>query len=342
MRRLVYVVLAILVLSSCERLMMPKPQGSSKVEAFESLWKTLDEGYVHFVNHNINWDSLHGKYRSKVVDTMTDRQLYDTCVAMLAELKDPSVSLVTGFAKSHYSNPKPYQSNFNKTLLEQNYWKGHEQTGPFKHTIIDSIGYLYYESFDEFVDDDQLDFVIERLRIENDSIKGFIFDIRNNSGGDIANAFTLLKRMGPDTGFTITNVLFKTFYKDGPEHDNITESQTSYIEQSDKTKFPKQFILLTNRNTNGVAALFTAGALGYSNIKVFGDTTSGQTGRIVAGELVNGWRVEYPASYHHTDDDKPIERGIPPTKVVNMSQADEAQGKDSILEAALEEIKSLY
>ncbi|MCB0696679.1 MAG: S41 family peptidase [Chitinophagaceae bacterium] len=338
MKRIIVFLSLIIMLTSCERLLMPDPTPKSNIAVFENLWKTLDEGYVYFEYKDIDWDTIHREYLKKIYDTMETRAFYDTCVKMLKLLHDPSVSMKTEFAEFYFIDTTYYNANFNRKLLERFYWKDHEKTGPFIHTIIDSIGYVYYESFNDEVKDAQLDIIIEKLRLNNDSIKGVVFDIRNNRGGDIRNAFTLLKRMGIDTNYTITAQLWKAYYKQGPEHDEFADAQTSYLEQSDKTKFPKQFILLTNRGTLGSAALFATGAQGYPNVKVYGDTTGGQAGMIVGAELSNGWQITFPGSYYTTDDDRNIEEGVPPTLRVDMDPNDKTH--DAILDAALNAIKN--
>ncbi|MBZ0098287.1 MAG: hypothetical protein K8F30_04345, partial [Taibaiella sp.] len=198
--------------------------------------------------------------------------------------------------------------------------------------------YVYYGSFEDKVTDEHLDILIEGLRLDT-NLRGVIFDVRDNKGGDINNAFTLLKRMGVDTNFKLSAVLFKAYYKKGPELGDFTEAQTSYIEQSDKVKFPKKFVLLANRGTMAEAALFATGVKGFQNVTMMGDTTGGRAGRIVGAEMPNGWILEYPASYFTTDDGRNLEEGVLPDITVHTTPADEAQGRDAILEAALDKIK---
>lgn len=339
MKRIITVLILSIGLAGCEKLLMPKQEGNTPTEVFEYMWKTIEEGYVYFGYKAVNWDEIYKEFKPKINDTMESRQLYDTCAQMLKRLMDPSVSLKTSFAESHYVDTTFYLPNFNRRLLERNYWKEYDQAGPFIHTVIDSIGYIYYSSFDDKVTDEHLDIVIGQLRADS-NIRGVIFDVRDNRGGDINNAFTILKRMGGDTTFSLSAVLFKAFYKKGPERGDFTEAQTSYIEQSDKIKFHRKFVLLTNRTTMAEAALFATGSKGFNNVRVLGDTTGGRAGRIVGAEMPNGWILEYPASYFTTDDGRNLEDGVLPDKTVHTTPADEAQGKDAILEAALQEVKA--
>lgn len=341
MKRLLLLLALSVSLVSCERLMMEKPTGKTPTEVFEHLWKTMDEGYVYFKYRGVNWDSIHTEFKEKIYDTMTKEALFDTCAVMLERLHDPYVTLKSSFREFYFIDTTYYLPNFNRKVLERNYWKNHKKTGPFIHTVIDSIGYVYYGSFKDEVTEEHLNMIIEPLRFNNDSIQGMIFDVRNNEGGDIRNAFELLKRMGVDTNFTISAVLYKTFYKKSREKDDFTEAEAAFIEQNDKTKFPKQFIVLANRGTKAEAALFTTGAKGYQNVRVFGDTTGGGAGRIVGAELPNGWQFTYPASYCTTDDDRNIEDGVLPHERVDNTATDEANGVDRILEAALKAIKDL-
>lgn len=339
MKRIIAVLILAIGLASCEKLLIPKPEGDKPKEVFEYMWKTIEEGYVYFGYRPVNWDEVYKEFEPKINDTMTSRQLYDTCVQMLKRLNDPSVALKTSFGEYRYVDTNYYLPNFNRRLLERFYWKDYQQTGPFIHTVIDSIGYVYYGSFKDKVSDNHLDILIDGLRADT-NIRGVIFDIRDNKGGDINNAFTLLKRMGVDTTFQMSAVLFKAYYKQGPERGDFTEAQTSYIEQSDKPKFPKRFVLLTNRSTMAEATLFATGAKGFNNVVMMGDTTGGRAGRIVGAEMPNGWILEYPASYFTTDDGRNLEDGVLPDETVHTTPADEALGNDAILEAALQKIKT--
>lgn len=343
MKKLILFACLFISLSSCERLIMPKPVSKSPTEVFEHLWKTIDEGYVYFKYRGIDWDTIHTEFQAKIYDTMPPEALFDTCAVMLARLQDPYVSLKSSFREYSYIDTAEfnYLPNFNRKNLEKYYWKNYKKIGPFIHTIIDSVGYVYYGSFKDEVKEEHLNMIIEPLRLKNDSIHGMVFDIRNNEGGDMRNAFELLKRMGVDTSYTISAVLYKAFYKSSKEKDDFTEAQTAYIEQNDKVKFPRQFVVLTNRSTKAEAALFATGAKGYQNVRVYGDTTGGGAGRIVGAELPNGWQFTYPASYFTTDDDRNIEDGVAPHQRVDITPADEAKGVDAILDAALQALKDL-
>jgi len=74
-------------------------------------------------------------------------------------------------------------------------------------------------------------------------------------------------------------------------------------------------------------------------VRTLGDWTGGGGGTPASGELPNGWIVRYSSTQSFTPDGFNIEGGIPPDIKVDLTEADRARGKDTILERALAEIR---
>lgn len=338
MKKYLFLLILIPVFTSCERLVMPKKKSDKPKVIYERLWKTINEGYVYFDYKGVNWDSVQFEYNFKIADTLTERELFDTCAQMLNILRDPRVTLNAGFATAYYQRPVAYKANFNKLLLEQKYWKGAEKTGPLIYKVIDSVGYIYYGSFNEDVSDAQIDAVIDRLKGLG-SKRGLILDVRNNTGGNLSNMFTVLNHMGYDTaGYDYSAYLYQTAYKKGPGRDDFTEYKGTFIDKNDNKKFAKKIRVLTNRAMLGTSNLFAAGSQAFINVRVLGDTTGGEAGQLTSFELPNGWVVTYPSSKVRTSDGTYIEDGVAPDSTIHITSVDEAAGKDTIIEAALAEI----
>ncbi len=70
-----------------------------------------------------------------------------------------------------------------------------------------------------------------------------------------------------------------------------------------------------------------------------GDWTGGGAGTPVGAELPNGWTVRYSSTQTFLPDGFNIEGGIPPDIRIDMNEADRQQGKDTILERALAELR---
>lgn len=338
MRTSIVCLFVALAFASCEKVIMPETKSKKPSAVFEELWSTLDEGYSLFDQKKLRWDSVHMKFQPLIYDSMTSRQLYDTVYKMLVKLNDPHVVLNAGFTQTNFDNRYKYPANFDRLLLERNYWKNCEKTGPFIHTIIDSIGYVYYESFDQEVTEEQLNLVIERFRNVNLK-KGTIIDIRGNKGGNINNAFTILSKIDiPDELLNTTTLLYSIAYKNGPKHDQFTKTQDNWLKESEGDKFVGDVVILTNRDNRGTAALFASGGKSFANAKVMGDTTMGYSGPLSGYELSNGWTIHYPSALVFTADGRSMMNGVPPNEVVQMKPDEIAQGKDAILEAALVEL----
>lgn len=339
MRKLIYLLLVTVTLTSCEKLMMPKNANKKPTAVFEELWHAIDDGYSLLSYKKIRWDSVYTEFKPLVYDSMTDRQLFDTCAKMLARLADPQVVLDAGFTQTHYDDRYKYPANFNKALLDRNYLTQHEKTGPLIHTIIDSIGYVYYGSFDEDVTEADIDAVINRFR-EFQITKGTVIDIRGNKGGKLENVFTLLSKIDiPDELLNVTTLIYQVAYKNGPKHDQFTKLTDTWLKESDGDRFYGKVVVLTNRDNAGNAVLFASGAKAIQSVKTMGDTTLGYGGLTAGYELPNGWRVHFPNSILLTSDGTSMLPGVAPTHAEQLDPAAEAQGKDSILEAALKELK---
>lgn len=337
--RTVFYLLLVVSLASCEKLMMPKNANKKPGAVFEELWQTLDKGYSLFTYKKIRWDSAYSEFKPLIYDSMTERQLFDTCAKLLAKLDDPQVVLDAGFTMTHRDDRHKYPTNFNKGLVDRTYLKNHEKTGPLLHTIIDSVGYVYYGSFDEDLTEADIDGVINRFR-EFQITKGTIIDIRGNKGGKIQNVFTLLSKIDiPDELLNTTTLMYQIAYKNGPKHDQFTRMTDTWLKESENDRFNGNVVILTNRDNAGNAVLFASGARSFANVKVMGDTTMGYGGLTAGYELPNGWTIHYPNSILLTPDGVPMIHGVPPTHPEKLDPDAEAQGKDSILEAALKELK---
>lgn len=331
MKRFIYIISMSIVLCSCEKAIMPKSNSADPVETFETLWKAVDRGYSFFDYKNIDWNNVYETYRPQINSNTTDRELFDICSEMLKVLKDGHVNLRAGFSTSYYQDfYLDYPPNFNKEIIDRNYLRGFEVTGPLYHTILDgNIGYIYYGSFATNFDDAQLDAVLKRFNSIT-GLKGIIFDVRNNPGGNPENAYRFFKRIA-----TQNTLLYKTKYKNGTAHNDFTEEQESIIEpNNDAVRYTGRIVVLTNRKCYSACNFFVAGCKAFSQITIVGDQTGGGGGQPTGFELPNGWSVNFSGSITSLPDGFVIENGVPPHIRVSLDPNDEVQGIDTIIETA--------
>jgi hypothetical protein len=288
----------------------------------------VDERYSYFSYKNIDWKAVYNQYRPKVQEGMRDEDLFNVMADMLYELRDGHVNLSSNFNVSrNWDWYLDYPQNFNQTVLERSYLgRDYQIAGPFRTTVIDSVGYIYYGSFMYDIPSDVIDGLIERYS----GMRGIIIDIRNNGGGSIAYVDTLASR------FTDKRTLVGyTKYKNGPGHENFTQPFAKNLEPKGKKQFTKPVVVLTNRSVYSAANEFASFMAHLPNVTLIGDVTGGGGGAPFSGELANGWRVRFSSTQMLTAGMEHIEHGVQPDIKIDMDPADEAQGKDTILDTAL-------
>ena len=313
----------------CERLLIPPDGDPTAVATFEELWSTVNRKYSFFTLKRIDWADVYRRYRPQVRNGMNTIELFDVLAAMLFELRDGHVNLRSPFDVSrHWEWYLTAPPNFNWDVIERNYLDNdYRRTGPLLNRAIDSVGYVYYESFSQFVSDFHIDFVVARFR----NAKGLIIDVRNNGGGSTANVARLTSR------FVREKTLYSYWiYKTGPAPDAFSEPIAQHIEPDGDNTWSKPVVILTNRRCFSATNDFVLAMKALPNVTVVGDTTGGGGGLPYFAELPNGWTYRFSTTATLTPDGRQVELGIAPDVRVDLDPADEARGVDTILERALD------
>ena len=90
--------------------------------------------------------------------------------------------------------------------------------------------------------------------------------------------------------------------------------------------------MLTNRQVYSAASAFAAYMASLPNVTLVG----GGGGAPYSSELMNGWQFNFSANQLMDLDQEQIENGVAPDIKVDISPEDEAAGRDTILETALD------
>lgn len=298
------------------------PQGN-----FEACWKILNDKYCFFSYKDIDWDEVRDRYQERISPVMTRDSLFSVLADMLAELKDGHVNLYTPFDQARYWDWfEDYPENFNETIQKNYLGKNYRIAGGMKYVILpDSVGYVYYGSFNNTVGELNLDYVISYLR----NCKGIIFDVRNNGGGALTNVTTLASRFTDDK---IVSGYIQ--HKTGKGHTDFSDLYPMYLESSSRLHYGGIVALLTNRHTFSAANNFVSVMRILPRVTTFGDKTGGGSGLPFSSELPNGWSLRFSASPIYNSQKEHTEFGIDPDVAVGMSPEDEDRGVDTILETA--------
>ena len=308
---------------------------------FESLWRTMDEHYCFFEEKKetlgVDWNEVHARYADIINDKMSSNQLFEVLGNMVGELRDGHVNLSAPFdIARNWSWKEDYPTNFSDTLQRRYLGTDYRISSGLRYRILDdNIGYIYCGTFDNVIGEGNLDYIMLHLALCN----GLIIDVRNNGGGMITSAETLAQR------FTDEKVLVGYMqHKTGKGHNDFSERQPQYINPSEGIRWHKPVCVLTNRGTYSAANEFAkymkailkanASKKGVPHGFLVGDTTGGGAGMPFSSELPNGWSVRFSACPMYDTDGNSTESGVAPDYPANITDADFAKGKDTIIELA--------
>ena len=302
------------------------PQGN-----FEALWKIIDEHYCFFDykqhEYGLDWQAVYNKYKVRARGDMTSAQLFEVLSDMLAELRDGHVNLSASHDFGRYWTwHEAYPANFSDTLLRRYLGTDYKIASGLDYRILDdNIGYVRYESFSDGIGEGNLDEVLSFMLL----CRGLIIDIRNNGGGDLTNAEKLAARFCQEK--TLVGYIQ---HKTGKGHSDFSALEPRYLEPSSRIRWHKPVCVLTNRHVYSAANEFVSQMKSLPTVQIVGDRTGGGAGMPFSSSLPNGWTVRFSAVPIYDAQKHNTEFGIDPDYNVQLTDADFARGKDTIIEFA--------
>ena len=82
---------------SCEKVFMEADASDNPENIFEEIWGFTNRHYSFFEYKDIDWHQTYSRYLPLVNSRISNLDLFDICSAMLYELKDGHVNLVSSF-----------------------------------------------------------------------------------------------------------------------------------------------------------------------------------------------------------------------------------------------------
>lgn len=333
MKNILLILIIIPVLFSCEQLLFEKDAATKNArENFEYLWTQANEKYSYMDYKGIDWDQIHAQYAAKVHEGMTNDSLFRVLGAMLNELKDGHVNLVSPYNVSHYNIQKLGPDNFDFRLIQDHYLpEDYYISGPFIHDFIanDRVGYIRLDSFTGNVTENNMDFILSRYF----GTRGLILDLRENGGGVSTDVFKIIGHF-----VTAKTHVYDSRLKSGKGKNDFTDIEPGYVDPTGKVKYLKKVVVLTDRGTFSAGSFTTLAMKELPNVVVMGDTTGGGLGVPNGGQLPNGWTYRFSITQTLDLAGNNYESGVPPDIQVNLNSADVSRGVDTIIERAVREI----
>jgi hypothetical protein len=334
MRRIRNIVVLVLLMlfPACEKLLIETDPETSHITNFDLLWNEIDQKYSFFLYKDIDWDSIYHVTRPLINNDLSDDKFFDILAGMLYLLRDGHVNLYSHFDRSRsfewYSG---YPENFSGLVQSRYLREDFRVAGPFLTQVIDSIGYIYLQSFADDFSERDIDMIIDQFY----DLKGIIFDIRHNSGGLSSTSRKIASRFADKQ-----RIVSYTLYKAGPGHEDFSDPQPNYLLPKGRMQFTGPVAVLTNRRVYSAANDFALNMQALPHVTIIGGQTGGGGGTPYDYELGNGWRCRFPRTQTLAIDGFNVENGIMPDIQVNMSRNHERQLIDTIIETALTWIRS--
>ncbi len=324
--------LTMLFCLSCEQILLDSPPENTNAENFDILWQVMNERYSFFDYKKIDWDSVKNVYRPIALQAQNETMLYDVMAAMLNTLRDGHVNLRTPFDISRYLPYLEAPSNYSFDILERNYLGDYRITGYLLNQEINGVGYIHYRSFTSTILESELDLVVERFK----SLPGVIIDIRNNEGGNPENGLKIAARLIEER-----TKIYSYQTKNGPGPNDYSPQKEVFLNpNTESPHFEGRVVVLTNRKVYSAGSYFSAYIKAIDGAILMGDDTGGGSGVPAGYELPNGWYFNYSSTIGSTVNGLNFEAGVPVDIRVQMTPDDVAEGKDPILERAIEYIKT--
>jgi len=333
MNRIFYLLLLILLISSCKKSIFEDKSHDPEF-IFDSWWNEIDRNYSFFQYSRINWDSVYSTYRPTVTPNTSDDKLFRLLSKMTDLLHDAHTNIYTpqGIAGNIYYFDK-YQAN--EILLNDSYFDYYNTGRIFEYGKLKkaNIGFIKIKTFlGEGKSFEDIDSILQALN----TTKGIIIDVRSNFGGEISNSEIIAARFTDST-----RIAGRYRVRNGPRHDDFSEWVDIFSSPLKKrTTDAKQVIILTNRKSYSATEWFVMLAKASPIVTTIGDTTGGGSAIPIVRELPNGWIIRTSNTQMRTASGYDFQFiGIYPDVPVWISAQDAEKGVDSILERAILEME---
>lgn len=336
MKYLLNMIFFLTVLSSCEDLLFEEVPTNDPEGNFESLWTTFQERYAVFEARNVDWQELFEQFRPQVNINTSDDELFQIITEMLSYLDDAHVSLMAEnkpFWRGHQEfREQTHNLLFDFGVVWENYLTQPVNVNNqyFYGTVANDFGYLWINH----LGGDEPGFIDEMIASMSNK-KGMIIDLRHNTGGDFTNGEAIVSRFAGQR-----SLAFSGQPKNGPGPADFGPATDYFIEAQGPAQFSKPVIVLTDRYTlsAGESTLLFLRVL--PNVTVIGEPTAGAMGERIEKEMPNGWVYSITGQLITAADGNVYEGpGIPPDIQASNTFEGLADGKDEVLELAIDYLK---
>ena len=309
------------------------PAGRADAPAlFDEAWRLLDRHYAFFGHFGIDWDAARARHGARLTAASSEGELRTAVCGLVDELRSFHAGLITPAGACSYASGPRYPAGYSAELVAgavgalRATASGRIQWGRVDATV----GYVRVASFQG----DGWGWEIDEVLAGLPDARALVIDVRGNGGGNEANARGIASRFADRE-----RVYRVARFRSGPRRDELGAPQEIRLLPLGR-RFAGPVAVLTDRGGHSATEDFVMMMRVLPTAVVVGDTTYGTSSNPRAETLANGWALRIPQSVQTTPDGFVVEgRGLPPQVAVRLDPADAARGVDTILRAALAELR---
>ncbi len=322
----------VLLLNGC---LMEEAERSNKELVLRHLYETTKAYYANF-DQRPDFEAAYRLAQDELNAHTTESEFFVICSRLLASLEDPHIRLVTPDSTFLTFNYLNYERTVDLARIKNHYLQGlySENSRAVYGRLEQNIGYLYLPDFTDWTIYNQPPPEIQEAMNALRSTSGLIIDLRNNDGGSAIYAQALAAY------FTQNQLLWhQSFNKNGPLPNDFDKAYQWFVNPSIHYYYNKPVIVLTSRYTVSAGERFVLAMKLLENATVIGQRTAGSQGSVRGFEMLNGWWFSLTfekildANGYNWDY-----LGIAPDREINTTLSQFPEGKDPLLEEAMEEL----